>query len=83
MHLELNCCNCGCTFVPNPRNASTLEMMDQHGPWYALGDGETLEDMMFNTFFSEDKVHCEDCGEPVDITQEGLGRLTLAMLGGW
>jgi len=57
--------------------------MAEDGPWYALGDGETFEDMIFNTVFSNGEIRCSECGEPVHVTEESLGQLSMEVLGSW
>ena len=57
----------------------TDRMFDQ-GPWYALGDGETFEDMIFTTLTSEGEIHCPECGDAVAVSEESLGRVALSML---
>jgi hypothetical protein len=54
--------------------------MFESGPWYALGDGETFEDMIFSTLTESGDISCPDCGEPVAVSEESLGRVALAML---
>jgi hypothetical protein len=50
------------------------------GPWYALGDGETFEDMIFATLTESGHIGCPECGEPVAVSEESLGRVAMAML---
>jgi hypothetical protein len=57
--------------------------MADEGPWYALGDGETFEDMIFSTLFSHGAIRCADCGECATVTEESLGQLALEVLGSW
>jgi hypothetical protein len=57
-------------------------MIDE-GPWYALGDGETFEDMIFAAVTSRGAIYCPECGQPVSISEESLGRLSLEMLAHW
>jgi hypothetical protein len=60
-----------------------LDRMADDGPWYALGDGETFEDMIFNTVFFHGDIRCTECGEPIHVTEESLGQLTMEVLGSW
>ena len=57
MQVELYCANCCCRLVAPPETSAVdiLDRMDDQGqgPWYALGDGETFEDMIFNALTEE------------------------------
>ena len=82
MQIELYCDCCACRFVAPPHASSneiTDRMFDQ-GPWYALGDGETFEDMIFTTLTQEGNIACPECGDPVAVSEESLGRLVMSML---
>ncbi len=85
MQVELNCYSCGCSFTAHPDTpaAEILDRMADDGPWYALGDGETFEDMIFSTLFARGDIRCAECGEPVTVTEESLGRLAMEVLGSW
>ncbi len=63
--------------------AEVLDRMADDGPWYALGDGETFEDMIFNTLLSCGNIRCVECGARVNVTEESLGQLTMEVLGSW
>jgi hypothetical protein len=54
--------------------------MTEEGPWYALGDGETFEDMIFSALTARGAICCPDCGRPVSISEESLGKMALEML---
>jgi hypothetical protein len=54
-------------------------MIDE-GPWFALADGKTFEDMIFAALMRRGKIRCPECGKPVAIQEESLGRLTHAQL---
>ena len=68
MQVELYCPHCCCRFVAAPETpaAEVLDRMAEEGPWYALGDGETFEDMIFTTLFSRGDIHCSECGEALE-----------------
>jgi hypothetical protein len=57
-----------------------LARMTDEGPWYALGDGETFEDMIFTALATRGVIRCPECCRPVNITEESLGRMALEML---
>jgi len=85
MQVELYCPRCHCSFVAEPDMpaAEVLDRMAEEGPWYALGDGETYEDMIFSTLFAGGAIRCADCGEAAVVTEQSLGQLTLEVLGSW
>jgi hypothetical protein len=85
MQVELYCPHCGCSFSASPDTpaAEILDRMADEGPWYALGDGETFEDMIFSTLFSCGSIRCSECGEPVSVSEESLGQLAMEVLGSW
>lgn len=85
MQVELYCPNCSCCFAaePDAPHAEVLDRMAEEGPWYALGDGETFEDMIFSTLFSCGVIRCTECGAPVSVTEQSLGQLTMEVLGSW
>ena len=48
--------------------AEVLDRMADEGPWYALGDGETFEDMIFTTLIGCGTIRCAECGEAASVT---------------
>ena len=85
MQVELFCPHCHCRFAASPDApaAEVLERMTEEGPWYALGDGQTFEDMIFSTLFASGSIRCSECGEPVSVSEQTLGQLTMEVLGSW
>jgi hypothetical protein len=85
MRIELHCPHCLCRFAAEPETpaAEVLDRMAEEGPWYALGDGETFEDMIFTTLLAQGAIRCTECGEQANVSEESLGRLTLEVLGSW
>jgi len=85
MQVELYCPNCSCCFVADPDTpaAEVLDRMACDGPWYALGDGETFEDMIFSTVFAHGDIRCAECGGIASVSEESLGQLALEVLGSW
>lgn len=85
MQVELCCPNCGNAFAAEPEApcAEVLDRMAEEGPWYALGDGETFEDMIFSTLFACGSIRCTECGEAASVTEQSLGQLTMEVLGSW
>ena len=82
MQVELYCSSCACRFVAPPGTpaAEILDRMTDDGPWYALGDGETFEDMIFSALTSRGLIHCPDCSAPVSVSEESLGRVSKEIL---
>src|SRR5262245_39289299 len=76
MQVELYCPRCSCSFAAEPETpaAEVLDRMAEGGPWYALGDGETFEDMIFSTLFVCGTIRCTDCGEAVSVSEQSLGQ---------
>jgi hypothetical protein len=83
MQIELYCTHCTCRFVaaPDTPAAEILDRMTDEGPWYALGDGQTFEDMIFNALTSRGAICCPDCGSPVSVSEESLSQMALDLLG--
>ena len=82
MQIELYCECCACRFAAPP-DSSANEVTDQmfdHGPWYALGDGATFEDMIFSSLTEDGHIFCPECGEPVSVSEESLGQMSMTML---
>jgi hypothetical protein len=85
MQVELYCPKCCCRFAaaPDTPAAEVLDRMAEDGPWYALGDGETFEDMIFTTLFDCGSIRCSECGGAVLVSEESLGQLAMEVLGSW
>ena len=85
MQVELYCQNCSCRFAapPDTPAAEILDRMMEEGPWYALGDGETFEDMIFTALTLRGNINCPECAAPVSVTEESLGQLAMEVLGSW
>jgi len=82
MRIELHCPECSSHFraAPDAPASEVLDRMIDEGPWYALGDGETFEDMIFTALTSRGMICCPDCGEPVSVSEESFGQLSEEML---
>jgi len=82
MQIELYCPECTCRFGAPPDLAAdeVVERMTDEGPWYALGDGETFEDMIFTALMTRGAINCPECGRPVSVSEESLGQLAMEML---
>ena len=85
MQVELYCPRCSCRFVapPDTPAAQVVERMMEEGPWYALGDGETFEDMIFASLVRQGAIDCPECGDPVSVNEESLGQFTREVLMQW
>lgn len=85
MQIELCCSTCACRFAAPPETGceEVIDRMFDQGPRYALGDGETFEDMIFTTLMEHGQISCPDCGDPVGVTEESLGQLAMEVLAQW
>ena len=85
MQIELNCPICHCHFIAAPDSpaAEVIDLMTEEGPWFALGDGETFEDMIFAALTERGCIGCPECGEPVVVNESSLGRLAREILTSW
>lgn len=85
MQVELYCPRCCMSFASSPEAPAreVLDRMASNGPWYALGDGETFEDMIFSALFSRGTIRCAECGEAATVNEQSLGRWTQEVLGSW
>ena len=82
MQVELYCPCCPCRFSapPDTPAAEVWDRMTEEGPWYALGDGETFEDMIFSSLTEQGHIDCPECGAPVSVSEESLGRIAMSLL---
>ena len=82
MSLEMCCPRCFRRFTAPPERAGeqVLEQMFAEQPLYALGDGETFEDMISTTLTGDEPVPCPACGAVLQFSEESLGELALTML---
>jgi len=85
MQVELYCRRCSSAFTAHPETpaAEVIDRMADAGPWYALGDGQTFEDMIFSTLFACGHIRCGDCGEDACVSEQSLNQLTMEVLGSW
>ena len=85
MRVELYCPSCCSRFVAPPETAATevLDRMEETGPFFSLGDGETFEDMIFATLTENGAIHCPECGQAVAVSEESLGQVALELLSRW
>ena len=82
MHVELFCPHCERRFTTSPETpaAEVFDRVTESGPWNALGDGETFEDMIFAALTARGAICCPDCGRPVSVSESSLGKMALEML---
>ena len=83
MRVELYCKNCDCRFTQaaDKHNGNILEQLQEEGPWFALGDGETPEDRIFSAV--KEELRCPTCGAAGGLSEESLGSLSLQLLNQW
>jgi C4-type Zn-finger protein len=84
MRVELQCPVCARHFDSNvdARLAKAVEHLMEVGPWFALGDGETVEDRIAAEL-TDQPVACPHCGHDLELTEEGLGSLSRELLAQW
>lgn len=85
MQIELFCERCSNCFIAPPSTPAleVLTRMMDEGPWFALGEGETFEDMIFTALTSRGAICCPDCLRPVSVSEESLGRVAMDLLAQW
>jgi hypothetical protein len=85
MHVELycRCCDHRFTPAPNPGVVELFRDLEQQGPWSALGDGETLEDLLYNKLTSTPETACPECGGAASVSEGVLGELSHSLLASW
>jgi hypothetical protein len=82
MQIDMCCPRCLCRFAA-PTDAASDDILGrvfEDQPIYALGDGETFEDMISNALSEQRPTHCPECGAVVHLSEESLGQLALTML---
>jgi hypothetical protein len=82
MQVELFCDNCQICFAAPPETPALdiLDRMIDEGPWFALGEGETFEDMIFAALTSRGAICCPECCRPVAISEQSLGQMAMTLL---
>ncbi len=82
MQVEMRCPHCCRASVVHLETADDdfLHQVFDGGPVYALGDGETFEDMISTALTEHDPVHCPTCDTVLQYSEESLGRLAMSML---
>ena len=85
MLVELHCRNCQRSFTASPEApaAAVFDQATEAGPWSVLGDGETFEDAVAAALADHEADRCPCCGEVATVSEESLGRFTLALLATW
>ena len=78
MEIELRCPGCCCPFSA-PAETPAQDILDRmldEGPWYALAQGETFEDMIRAALTCRGRILCPECGQAVSIRGRGPRRGT-------
>jgi hypothetical protein len=85
MKLELYCPCCDQQFIPGPKTpmAEAFRGLEEIGPWSALGDGETFEDLLYSTLTANPEIACPDCGGTATLGENTLGELSHQLLASW
>jgi hypothetical protein len=82
MQIEICCPRCfgECAIGLATGGDALLEQVLEGAPGYALGDGETFEDMISSTLADHEPMHCPRCGAVLKLSEENLGQLAMSML---
>jgi len=85
MQIELLCQACGCSFAAEPEASfdEVRSRMFRDSSWFALGDGNTFEDMIFSSLMERGAICCPECGDPVSVSEESLNQWAMEMLAGF
>jgi hypothetical protein len=85
MDIELRCPVCNKSFRLSPTSpvGVALTRLTDEDRGNALGDGRTVEDMLFAALSEQGATHCPKCGEPIAVTEETLHELALEFLASW
>jgi hypothetical protein len=77
VEIELFCPACLSRFAASPDTPADeiIDRMREEGPWYALANGASFEDMIFSALLYRGAIRCPDCSKPVLIREKTLGRL--------
>jgi len=57
-----------------------MAVLDREGVWDGLGDGQTLEDIIYQKLMQPGANNCPECGQRVAVNEETLGRISMEML---
>jgi hypothetical protein len=82
MELELRCPRCACGF-PVRADATPADQFAEREPWYALGDGETIEDSLHAALTACGPIRCPQCRAEVPVSEESLNEMALEVLAHW
>ena len=82
---ELHCPFCVRSFsVPSDSTTAVfLDRIAENGTWCPLGDGETIEDNVYNALAAQDDLCCPECNKPMAVSQESLNRFASELLVQW
>ena len=77
IEIELFCPSCLNRFVAGAQTPADeiIDRMRDEGPWYALANGASFEDMICSALLYRGAIRCPDCYEPVLIREKTLGCL--------
>jgi hypothetical protein len=72
MQIELRCPCCPCRFrAPSfAPAAEVLDRMTEEGPWFALAEGDTFQDMLEAALRARGRIRCPECGTAVAVGDE-------------
>lgn len=61
--------------APETTSVEIMQRMANEGPWFALGNGPTFEDMIVTALLRNGSILCPDCRVPLSIREVSLGTL--------
>src|SRR5262249_61954654 len=84
VEIELHCPSCLSNFTASPEATpeQIVQRMTEEGPWYALANGNSFEDMVCLALLNRGAINCPDCASPVSIREKSMGAL-IDMLGSY
>lgn len=78
MEIELKCPRCACRLAAAPEMPfeEVMARMATEGPWVALANGATFEDMIFAVLLRRGSIRCPECQDSLQVSEASLARLT-------
>jgi hypothetical protein len=78
MEIPLCCPCCNFEFALEPGNADFAA-----DSWRLMGDGQTVEDMLYTSLEVAEPIFCPRCGVQVDVSQADLKAAAAELLAQW
>ena len=82
MALRLKCDICSHPFKLSPETPAgkSLARMTADSGWHALGDGQTVEDLLYANLGEVGAISCPACGMAVPVSESDLSELAVDLL---